>query len=169
MEGDVFLMDGKNKVEISISGYNYTLVGKEPVEYLHELAEYVDNRINRIMCSNNNLGLKDAGVLTAFNIADELFKVRQEYEDGNKIAALKKEIDELKCDNAKLKNELSEDKSVNNYKEELKLAYENISNLLIERDKMLEELAKEKEKSNNLHFSLIELKSALVDDKSRLQ
>ena len=162
-------MEGKNKIEINIGGYNYTLVGKEPVEYLHELAGYVDNRINRIMCSNNNLGIKDAGVLTAFNIADELFKLRDEYNDAGKVGELKKEIDEIRCENAKLKKELSEDVSDNKYKEELKKAYENISNLLIERDKMLEELANEKEKNNNLHFSLVELKSALVDDESQLQ
>lgn len=169
MEGDVLKMEGKNKVEISIGGYSYTLVGKEPVEYLNELAAYVDNRINRIMCSNNNLGIKDAGVLTAFNIADELFKLKDEYEDGTKVGKLNREIDELRCENAKLKKELSQDSGGSKYKDELKKAYENISNLLIERDKMLEDLAAEREKNNNLHFSLVELKSALVDNDTPLQ
>ena len=162
-------MEAKNKVEISIGGYSYTLVGRESVEYLNELAEYVDNRINRIMCSNNNLGIKDAGVLTAFNIADDLFKLKDEYEDSGKVGELNKEIDELRCENAKLKKELAQDYGDNRYKEELKKAYDNISNLLIERDKMLEELAAEKEKNNNLHFSLVELKSALVDNETPLQ
>lgn len=161
-------MQEKNKVEISIGGYNYTLVGKEPVEYLNDLAKYVDERINKIMCSNNNLGIKDAGVLTAFNIADELFKLKDKYDDS-KVGELKKEIDEIRYENAKLKKELAKDTSDSRYKDELKNAYDNISNLLIERDKMLEELAKEKEKSNNLHFSLVELKAAMVDNKTPLQ
>lgn len=162
-------MEGKNKLEIIIGGYNYTLVGKEPIEYLNELARYVDNRINRIMSSNNNLGIKDAGVLAAFNIADELFKLKDQYDGASEIPELKKEIDEIRCENAKLKKELAEDYSDSKYKEELKKAYENISNLLIERDRMLEELASEKEKNNNLHFSLVELKASLVDDEAPLQ
>ena len=162
-------MEGKNKLEISIGGYNYTLVGKEPVEYLNELAKYVDNRINKIMSSNNNLGIKDAGVLTAFNIADELFKLRDKYDANSKVGELKREIDEVRCENAKLKKELSQDYNNNKYKEELKKAYDNISNLLIERDKMLEELACEKERNNNLSFSLVELKAALVDEGAPLQ
>ena len=57
----------------------------------------------------------------------------------------------------------------NNFKEELQQAYEQISTLLLERDKMLEELSKEKEKNTNLHFSLVELKSELVQNSSTLQ
>lgn len=169
-------MENKNKVEINISGYSYTLVGKESTEYLQELANYIDGRINKILSSNNNLGIKDAGILTAFNVADELFKLQKEVSDRPTQEELKmkleeatEEIKELREENSKLRQNALENVSDNNFKEELQQAYENISTLLLERDKMLEELAKEKEKNTNLHFSLIELKSELVQNSSRLQ
>lgn len=161
----------KNRVEINISGYSYTLVGKESIEYLDGLAKYIDERIQKILSANNNLGIKDAGILTAFNVADELFKLREEYNENKQEAGAKQELEKLQLENKLLREENDglrkealENTGDNNFKEELKQAYENISNLLIERDKMLEELACEKEKNTNLHFSLVELKSALVEN-----
>lgn len=166
----------KNKVEINISGHSYTLVGKESTEYLNELGKYVDERIHKIMSSNNSLGVKDASILTAFNIADELFKLRedcesnkQELEMQQRVDKLKEENIELKRENDELRKQTLENTQDSDYKEELKQAYDNISNLLLERDKMLEELASEKEKNTNLHFSLVELKSSLVDNDVALQ
>jgi cell division protein ZapA len=85
-------MAEKNKVQINISGYSYTLVGRESVEYLNELASYIDNKINKIMCGNNNLGIKDAGILTAFNVADELFKLQKECENNQRELILKEDL-----------------------------------------------------------------------------
>ena len=169
-------MEDKNKVEINISGYNYTLVGKESTEYLQELASYIDGRINKILSSNNNLGIKDAGILTAFNVADELFKLRKENEERPtdeelraNLEAAKEENKKLREENNDLRKEALENVNDNHYKEELQQAYEQISTLLLERDKMLEELSKEKERNTNLHFSLVELKSELVQNSSTLQ
>ena len=169
-------MEDKNKVEINISGYSYTLVGKESTEYLQELAGYIDGRINKILASNNNLGIKDAGILTAFNVADELFKLRKEIQDkptdeelALELEATKEENKKLKEENNELRKEALANVNDNNFKEELQQAYEQISTLLLERDKMLEELSKEKEKNTNLHFSLVELKSELVQNSSTLQ
>ena len=100
-----FLMAEKNKIEINISGYSYTLVGKESVEYLNELASYVSNKVSKIMCGNNNLGIKDAGILTALNIADELFKLQRECENNEKELRLKEENGHIREELVKLKKE----------------------------------------------------------------
>lgn len=166
----------KNKIEINISGYSYTLVGRESVEYLNELASYVDNKINKIMRANNNLGLKDAGVLTALNIADELFKLQKECENDEKRlrleeenAKLREEILKLEKENNDFEKDYFVNKNDDDLRNELKQAYDSISNLLLERDKILEDLSKEKEKNTNLHFSLVELKSSMIEEKTRLQ
>ena len=166
----------KNKIEINISGHSYTLVGKETTEYLNELGKYVDERIHNIMSSNSSLGVKDASILTAFNIADELFKLREHCDSNKNELEIQQQLDKLTQENMELKKQNDELKKLkldntedSGYRQELQQAYDNISNLLLERDKMLEELAAEKEKNNNLHFSLVELKSSLVKNDVALQ
>lgn len=165
-------MADKNEVEINISGYSYTLVGKESVEYLNELANYVSNKVSKIMCGNNNLSIKDAWILAALNSADELFKLRRECENNEKELRLKEEnshireeLLKLKKENDKLRRDPLLNKSDSDLRNELKKAYDSISNLLLERDEILEDLSKEKEKNTNLYFLLVELKSSMVQDK----
>ena len=166
----------KNKVEIDIGGHSYTLIGRETKEYLNELGKYVDEKIHNIMSSNGSLGVKDASILTAFNIADELFKLREDYKSNKQELEIQQQVDklleenlELKKENDELKKQSLENSEDGDYKQELQQAYDNISNLLLERDKMLEELAAEKEKNTNLHFSLVELKSSMVKNDVTLQ
>ena len=143
---------------------------------MQELSSYIDGRIKKILSNNNNLGIKDAGILTAFNVADELFKLKKEIQEKPTDEELRFQLEETREENKRLREENNalrkealNNMGDNNFKEELQHAYEQISTLLIERDKMLEELASEKEKNTNLHFSLVELKSELVQNNSTLQ
>ena len=63
-----------NTVTVIINGIEYNLRGKEDERYLSEVAAYVDNKIREISGSNKKLSTSSAAVLTAVNIADELFK-----------------------------------------------------------------------------------------------
>lgn len=63
-----------NTVTVLINGIEYNLRGKEDEKYLSEVAAYVDNKIREISSSNKKLSTSSAAVLTAVNIADELFK-----------------------------------------------------------------------------------------------
>lgn len=63
-----------NTVTVIINGIEYNLRGKEDERYLSEVAAYVDNKIREISGSNKKLNTSSAAVLTAVNIADELFK-----------------------------------------------------------------------------------------------
>lgn len=73
-----------NTVTVIINGIEYNLRGKEDERYLSEVAAYVDNKIREISGSNKKLNTSSAAVLTAVNIADELFKCDLEIGDITK-------------------------------------------------------------------------------------
>ncbi|WDV47334.1 cell division protein ZapA [Clostridiaceae bacterium M8S5] len=79
-------MTDKNKVIVRINGQDYTVIGKESEDYIHLIAEYVDSIMKEIISQNSKLRQSMAGVLTAFTIADKLYKNDKELEE------LKKEI-----------------------------------------------------------------------------
>jgi cell division protein ZapA len=81
---------GRNKVEVRILGKDYTLVGVESDEYIQKVGLYIDKKMNEVMRANNKLSTSMAAVLTAINVADDLFKV-QENEQNQK-----KEIEQLR-------------------------------------------------------------------------
>lgn len=63
----------ENRVVITISGEEYTFVAEESSAYMQRVGAYVDAKMEQIL-SNAHVGRTDAAVLTAVNIADELFK-----------------------------------------------------------------------------------------------
>ncbi|PRR82904.1 Cell division protein ZapA [Clostridium vincentii] len=79
------------KVTVNINNREYNLKGVENEKYLKEVAEYVDSKIREITSKNSFLSTGDAGVLTAINIADELYKVDKE---GNELRKSKKSLEE---------------------------------------------------------------------------
>ena len=64
-----------NRVVISICGEEYTFVADEAPSYMQKVGTYVDEKMTDIMRSAK-VGRTDAAVLTAANIADELFKAQ---------------------------------------------------------------------------------------------
>ena len=64
-----------NRVVISICGEEYTFVAEESAAYMQKVGAYVDDKMNDILASSK-VGRSDAAVLTAVNIADELFKAQ---------------------------------------------------------------------------------------------
>ena len=91
----------ENHVTVSICGEEYTLVAEEAPSYMHKIGEYVDLKLTE-MLNTAQVGRTDAAVLTAVNIADELFKEREAAEGLR--AQVKQYIDEA----GRTKNELSE-------------------------------------------------------------
>ena len=90
-----------NRVTVSICGDDYTLVAEEDPAYMQKVGGYVDSKLTELM-SNARVGKIDAAVLTAVNIADELFKERDTSESLR--SQLKQYLDEAN----KAKNEASE-------------------------------------------------------------
>ena len=64
-----------NRVVVSICGEEYTFVAEEAPSYMQKVGTYVNDKMDEIL-STSKVGRTDAAVLTAANIADELFKAQ---------------------------------------------------------------------------------------------
>ena len=62
-----------NRVVISICGEEYTFVADESAGYMQKVGNYVGEKMSEVL-NSAKVGRTDAAVLTAANIADELFK-----------------------------------------------------------------------------------------------
>lgn len=93
----------KNKVTVSISGQEYTLVGTEDESYVRRVAAHVDEQVRQV-AEAGRMSLVDSAVLAAVNITDQYFKEQESCEN------LRRQLKEALEDAAKQKMELSEAK-----------------------------------------------------------
>ena len=90
-----------NKITVTISGTEYTLMSDDAPSYMQRIADLVDGKMEEIMASGR-VSRMDAAVLAAANLADDLFK--QQLATENLRNQLKVYLDDAN----KAKNELSE-------------------------------------------------------------
>ena len=90
-----------HRVTVTICGNEYTFVAEEDSTYVEKVAAYVDRKMTETL-EATKAGQTDAAVLTAANIADELFKAQEIAE--NLRSQLKEDLDEA----SRSKNEISE-------------------------------------------------------------
>ena len=64
-----------NRITVSICGGDYTLLAEENPSYMQKVGAYVGDKMSEVLTSTR-VGRTDAAVLTAVNIADELFKAQ---------------------------------------------------------------------------------------------
>ena len=62
-----------NRVVVTICGEDYTFVAEESTSYMQKVGAYVGDKMTEIL-NSAKVGRTDAAVLTAADIADELFK-----------------------------------------------------------------------------------------------
>ena len=65
-----------NRVTVTICGEEYTFVAEESAAYMQKVGTYVGDKMSEVLTSAK-VGRTDAAVLTAANIADELFKAQE--------------------------------------------------------------------------------------------
>ncbi len=70
-----------NKVTVEIFDEEYIVKGDENTEYIEMLAGYVDRRMRMVQHRNPNLPLTKIAVLTSLNLADELNKLQEDYDE----------------------------------------------------------------------------------------
>lgn len=90
-----------NRVSVTICDEEYTLVADESAAYMEKVAAYVGGKMAEVLASAR-VGRSDAAVLTAVNIADELFKAQAA--DEKLRGQIKGYLDEA----AKAQSEVSE-------------------------------------------------------------
>ncbi|MFZ5942484.1 MAG: cell division protein ZapA [Bacillota bacterium] len=67
-------------VQVQIYGDNYYIKGSNDSSYIIKVADYVDKKMNMIGQRNPHLSLKQVAVLASLNIADELYKLQNDYD-----------------------------------------------------------------------------------------
>jgi cell division protein ZapA len=67
-------------IEVNILGQNYTIKGDAPEEYMKKLAAFVDLKLKEVHNSAPNIAPLKAAILASLNIADELYRIREEQE-----------------------------------------------------------------------------------------
>jgi cell division protein ZapA len=70
----------KNRLTVEIYGQLYRLVGKDSDQYMKIVARHVDDTMKDFARGNPRLDTTKLAVLSAVNIADEYFKLKEEYE-----------------------------------------------------------------------------------------
>ncbi len=81
-----------NSVEVKILGQNYSIKTKEEEAYIKSLARYVDEKLKEIYSVAPNVNHQKAAIMAAFGIADELFKIRIDQENLDKMIDEKTKI-----------------------------------------------------------------------------
>lgn len=71
-KGEFFMA---NRVVVTICGEEYTFVAEESASYMQKVGTYVGDKMQEVLVGAK-VGRTDAAVLTAANIADELFKAQ---------------------------------------------------------------------------------------------
>ncbi|MFL0251696.1 cell division protein ZapA [Clostridium neuense] len=138
-----------NVITIKINGIEYSLRGEEKEEYLRTVEKYVDKKIKNIMENNEKLSTADAAILTALNVADDMFKTGYENDElVDQVEIYKKRESDLKSELQKSKNEIEEIKKNNQ----------------IECDKLNESLLKSNNEKNELLAEIKELKALKEKD-----
>ena len=95
-----------NRVSITICGEEYTFVAEESASYMQKVGTYVGDKMAEVL-STAKVGRTDAAVLTAANIADELFKAQAAAEQlRSQIKGYLDEAGKAQAEVSELKREL---------------------------------------------------------------
>jgi len=68
-------------IEVTILGRKIPLKKKEDEEYIRKVAEYVRDKVEEIQKQAPNTGETNVAILTALNIADELFSATEKQKE----------------------------------------------------------------------------------------
>ncbi|UCE72051.1 MAG: cell division protein ZapA [Nitrospiraceae bacterium] len=79
-------------VEVQILGQSYSIRTDEDEAYIKSLARYIDDKLKEIYSAAPNVNQTKATVMAAFGIADELFKLRMEQQDLDRLIEEKTKI-----------------------------------------------------------------------------
>ena len=74
------------EVQIEIYGQTFRVAsGAATSAYIQELASYVDDRMRSLSATSKTMSVNRMAILTALNIADDLFKLRVAYEQSSQL------------------------------------------------------------------------------------
>lgn len=100
-------MDEKRiKTKVRIGGVEYVISSTADEEYVRRIAYYVDKKLEELSKADKRLSTAMAAVLTGVNIADDLFRAREDGETlRGQLLQYADEAGGLKAQNQKLQME----------------------------------------------------------------
>jgi len=75
------MRENADKVKVIIFGKEYEIRGNQEQEYIEKLASYVNNAMQNVATKTGTISLERIAILTALNIADEMHKERQRFDE----------------------------------------------------------------------------------------
>ncbi|TCK98212.1 cell division protein ZapA [Natranaerovirga hydrolytica] len=139
-------MSPKKDIQVLIGGKVYTLCGEESEEYMQKVALYINNKMSELQEAESakKLNTHMAGILLALNVADDLFKAKEEL--NLLTTEVSKNLDEKEDYVAILENELLNEKAklenaeaaINKLKEEKSLLEQQVVKYKKELDEYIE-------------------------------
>jgi cell division protein ZapA len=82
-----------DKIKVIIFGKDYEIKGQQDEEYIRTLASYVNSTMQNIATQTGIISLERIAILTALNIADEMHKERQRFDEY--IQKLEQELQDV--------------------------------------------------------------------------
>jgi len=90
------ISDKDQVAKVVIFGEEYTVRSTDDTEYVLNVAEYVDKKMREIAAKNNSMSPNKIAILTALNLAGELFDLkRKSGEDLSEVDSRAKNILEM--------------------------------------------------------------------------
>jgi cell division protein ZapA len=71
------MSEKKNSVKVAIYGEEYPIRGDGDIEYIKEIADYVDKKMREIAEKSHSKSPKDIAVIAALNIANDFFELKK--------------------------------------------------------------------------------------------
>lgn len=66
-----------NKIRVNILGQTYNIKGDAPSEYIMQLADYVNEKVEEVSRNISSANSLQLAILVSLNIADEYFQIRK--------------------------------------------------------------------------------------------
>ncbi|MBL4938161.1 cell division protein ZapA [Clostridium sp. YIM B02515] len=177
-----------NIINVNINGMEYNLRGEESEEYLHKVARYVDKKLKAIIEGNSKLSVASAAVLTALNVADEMFKYDIAYEEvvermdklsenekslKEELNTLRKQLEYLEDYNSELQTKLNNETEIDAIKakeievkkmdKELQLTQESAKEYLAEAKALRTENKELKFQLQSYKYKTMDLQNKLIE------
>jgi cell division protein ZapA (FtsZ GTPase activity inhibitor) len=65
-----------NSVKVTIFGQTYTVNGEAPGDYIHQIADYLDGKMEEVRANSSVTNPMQVAILAALNVADEYFQLK---------------------------------------------------------------------------------------------
>ncbi len=66
-----------NRVKVSIYGQAYTINGDAPRDYILQLADYLNHKMEEVGAHSSDINPTQVAILAALNVADEYFQLKK--------------------------------------------------------------------------------------------